>query len=537
MQSWIVLIPPVITLIIAFISKKVKTSLVLGIFSAALITEKYSILQAIKKSILQTWKTSQIQNFLTGQGSIDTVYMFVFLIILGGLVALMNRTGGACAYGSIIKKKLKDARTTETASLLLSLTLFIDDYLNTLTVGCIMRPLTDTFKIPRVKLAFLIDAMAAPLVILMPVSSWVAVITGQLNQSGVSDNLADNPVIFADPFYTYVLIIPFVFYSFIIIGTCWFVVRRRISFGLMGHHESIAQKTGNLFGGKEAVSDRICPIDTNDGNLLDFFFPIITLVLTVIMGLQYSGKSIIFGGPNNLFKAFQAGSIFPVLFWAGFITLALSLAIALIRKKIPYQSSINILIEGFMLMAPSILILLLAWSFSGLLKDLNTGQYIAHLLIGSLRGAWLPFIFFVTSAIISITIGSSWGTVAIMIPLVIPMLIEFFGVPIPTTIPNLPLFLPSLGAILSGAVAGDHVSPISDTTIMSSTSSGSHHLDHVRTQWGYAIPAFIGTAVAFIVGGFTTDWLILRSLALSLGSGLITCFAILLILNNTNNKS
>ena len=532
MQSWIVLIPPVLTLLAAFISKKVNFSLMLGIFSAAFIAQKYSVLSALKAGLIQIWKTSEIPNLIAWSGSFDTIYLFTFLIALGCLVALMNLTGGACAYGRIIKKRLHDARATETASLLLSMTLFIDDYLNSLTVGCVMRPLTDSFKIPRAKLAFLIDAMAAPLVILMPVSSWVAVITGQLNQAGVSDHLKDNPLILADPFYTYAKMIPFVFYSFIMIAACWFIVRRRISFGLMGRHEEIARKTGNLYGGKEAITNQMCPVETDKGCLIDFFFPIICLVVTVMGGLLYSGNAWILGGSNGIMKAFQASDIFPVLFWAGLSTLIASIGIALVRNKLNPKAAQAAIYEGFILMGPSVIILLLAWSFSALLtKELHTGQYLAHLLIGSLKGAWLPFMFFITSTIISITIGSSWGTVAIMIPLAVPMLISFFGVATPTVLSSLPLFLPSLGAILSGAVAGDQLSPISDTTIMSSTSSGAHHLDHVQTQWAYAIPALIGSGLAFITAGFTAHWNVWASIGLSIGIGIGSCFALLLILN------
>jgi tetracycline resistance efflux pump len=535
MQTWIVLIPPILTLLMAFITKKVRLSLILGIFSSAFIAKNYSLLESLKLGIYQIWSTSQIANLFTWSGSFDTLYLFTFLIALGCIVALMNITGGACAYGKIIKKKLYDARTTETASLLLSMTLFIDDYLNSLTVGCVMRPLTDTFKIPRAKLAFLIDAMAAPLVILMPVSSWVAVITGQLNQAGVSDDLMDKPLIIADPFYTYAQMIPFIFYSFIIIASCWFIVRKKISFGLMAQHEEIARKTGNLFGGKEAAVGQMCPIETDEGCLIDFFFPIISLVITVIGGLLYSGKSWIFGGPYTIIQALQESDIFPVLFWSGLATLGASIIMAWARNKLKFRQIYSVFSEGIKLMGPSIIILLLAWSFSALLtKELNTGQYLAHLLIGTLQGAWLPCMFFITSTIISITIGSSWGTVAIMIPLIIPMLISFFGVATPTILSNLPLFLPSLGAILSGAVAGDHLSPISDTTIMSSTSSGAHHLDHVQTQWGYAVPALIGTGIAFIIAGFTAHWNTWASIGLSITMGIGSCFIMLLILNNKN---
>ena len=298
MQNWLVILPPIILLLTAFISRNIILSVLLGIASAVLIGAQFSIPGTIE--LLYTYLKKQ---FLDP----DFVNIYGFLFILGAIITLINFTGGSCAFGNLITKKLKNARKTESTSLFLSMLLCFDDYLNTLTMGCVMQPLTDKFKIPRVKLAYLIDVMASPVVVLLPVSSWIALIVKQLKLSGVTlgfskfvqhkiqfpggmFSIGHNVIVRADPFYTYIRSIPFIFYSFILVFSAWFIVRKKISYGPMARHEEIARKTGNLYGGKEP---RFKMMHHHKSSikiyLSDFLAPIVSLVVGALLAIPYTG--------------------------------------------------------------------------------------------------------------------------------------------------------------------------------------------------------------------------------------------------------
>jgi Na+/H+ antiporter NhaC len=508
MQNWIVVIPPLLVLGLAVLTHRVLFSLFIGIVASALIVTNWQITSTVLFILHNFWQ--QLYDA-------SNLYTFAFLIILGMIISLMSAAGGTSAYGTIIKNILKSARSAKFSSIILSLLFMIDDFFSCLTVGCIMRPLTDSFKIPRAKLAFLIDSLAAPLVIIMPVSTWIAMLLMQLDKAGISDVIADKPIFNADPFLTYLQIIPYVFYSFIILTSVWFIIKYNISFGLMRTHEEIAQKTGNLFGGKEPQKTTITE-SPKCGSLFDFMYPLVSLIIISFLGFLYS---------HDAFFAFLVGSIFSCL---------TSLALMMARNKITTKQLKPVAIEGYELMIGSIQILFLAWTFSSILKnDLQTGQYIAHLLLGSLPGWFLPSMFFMASLITAIATGSSWGTIAVMIPIAVPMVATFFGVSTPASITSVPMLLPVLGAIFSGAVAGDHVSPIGTTTVMSATSAGAYLDDHVWTQLPYALPALIATIIAYIISGILVGYPWWISSTVSLASGIVISLGGLYLLNNTKN--
>jgi Na+/H+ antiporter NhaC len=526
--NWLVLLPPLIVIALAFITQRVLFALVMGILSGALIASKFSL----------SFAAQIIFSSLKAQFDPANLYTFGFLIFLGALITLISVTGGTQAYGAIIKKRLTNARNAQTASILLSFCFAIDDFFSILTVGSIMKPVTDSFKVPRIKLAFLIDSLAAPLIILVPVSTWVAMILMQLEKAGVSLNKATQPLIFEDPFAFYLGTIPFVFYSFIIAASVIYLVRAQSSWGLMATHEAVAQKTGNLFGGLDTPhQEKAGHASISRGTLLDFIFPLGTLLLGVFGAILYLGNSSLLGGNNTLAQTMQQTDIFLALLIGSLIALIASCSLALLRGTILFHNLPLLAHGGYDLMKDSIALLFLAWTFGTLLKnDLRTGDYIAHLLVGSVSSSLLPAMFFIASLITSVGTGSSWGTIAVLVPLAVPLVTSFTDLVTPIFISQLPLALPVVGAVFAGAVAGDHVSPIGTTTIMSSASAQADLHAHVKSQLVYAAPALIGTFLAFIVVGCTLHMGTVYAWALSLSVGLSFAIGCLVIADKFATK-
>lgn len=511
MPDFIVLIPPILVLIIAIVWKNVIAALFTGIISAALIAKNYSFIGALKLSFYRIFQETHLDKLISNEGSPDHLFTFLFLVALGIIISLITHTGGITAYTNIIQKKITNKKQTQTTSFLLSLLFFIDDYLNSLTVGCIMRPLADKFSIPRAKLAFLIDSMSSPMCVLIPATSWVAMIITNLQSAGIQESA--NAEIFGDPFAVYLRSIPFMFYPILVIISAFFIVRKNISFGPMFQQEQIAELTGNLFGGKPAIQLRIGQ-SCSTGSSLDFFIPIGTFIISVFLLILFSGGWSGFGGYRPLIQAFQEANIFYALCLGSIITLLFSLCLFFYQGKLTTSGLKEVIIEGFFLMKNSLIVLLLAWTLSTMLKsDLHTGEYLAHLLLKMMPSYMLALTIFLTSTAIASSTGSAWGTVMIMMPLSIPMVIAYTQGSIPFSPEMIPLLYPILGAMLSGAIAGGHISPISDSTVMSSTSAGSYHLDHLTTQIPYILPAFIGTIIACILSGIFASYGLLAAFA------------------------
>lgn len=503
-DSWVVLLPALIVLILALTLRNVQMSLFVGIITAAFLATHFSLGQ----SLIFIARNLYHQLML-----LDHLYTFGFLILLGILIELMTHTGGIAAYTKVIKSHLSTAQSAETASLLLSCTFFVDDYLNSLTVGSIMRPVTDYYKIPRAKLAFLIDSMSSPLCVLVPATSWLVVILSQMNIAGIQNS-----------FEVYLNSIPLLFYPLFILFSAWFIVRFSISFGTMQKFERQAHE-GNLFGSHRAAQMHITPL-TKMGSLADFLFPIGLFITTVIICFLYSGGFFLFGGKNSFFLTLQNAQSSWSLFVAILITVICSNIYFMYYDKIKFKDIMHATKSGFLLMKNSILLLLLAWTFGTILKDdLHAGTYLAHLLIGAFSIQFLPATIFATTMTLAAITGSAWGTIALMIPLALPLV---SGI-------SLTLLYACLAAILAGAVAGGHFSPISDSTVISSTSAGCYHLDHVRTQISYAFPALIGSLISFLISGFTASYSYVFQVAISLCSG-FACTILLLIVRNFAKK-
>ncbi|HBS47848.1 TPA: hypothetical protein DEO28_00775 [Candidatus Dependentiae bacterium] len=541
--TWLSLLPPFIVLVSAFITKKIVRSLIFGIFAAGLIATNFSVIDSIKLVLIKMWNNSEIgllSSWSSFWGS-SSLFIYSFLIIVGILITLIAHSGGAFAYSNLMKKKIKNVEAAETATFFLSSSLFIDDYFNSLTVGSVMHSLTDAFRIPRVKLAFLVDSMAAPLCILSPISSWAGFILMQMQKSGISTSTANNSnLINAQPFYVYLHTLPYVFYSIILIASVFFIIRRKISFGSMRKYEESAKKTGNLFGNSKELKNEMPLVkeaNKKNSNAIDMFLPILMLIGAVFLSMLFCGNFYLFGGSNSFLNALQNINSSKALFLGGLFTVVVTTLFFLIRKKINISSLPSICKEGTVLMFSSIIILILAWTFGDILsKNLETGVYLAQNLISSVDIRFLPFLFFLTGAITSFSTGSSWGAMAILLPIAMPMLISFSHATTPAEVTNIIGIFPTLGAILAGAVFGDHTSPVAVTSIMSAKSSGCHLMDHIQTQLTYALPVFIGTSIAFLFAGFLNNLSYSANLAISLGSGIIISFTILAIRNWMQKK-
>jgi len=536
-DSWIVLLPPLLVLALAFTTHRVLLSIFCGIVTASLIFHRGALVASAKTIGLRLWQKSELHTFSSWESLTSgfALYMFLFLLAIGVLINLISHSGGAYAYGAAIRKKIKNARSAESASLVMSMMFFIDDFFSCITVGAVMQPILDKFNIPRAKTAFLVDSLAAPLCMIAPISSWVAVVVMYLQNAGISSTKSSSTLVLADPYYMFLKIIPFIFYSSIIFVSVWFIVRKRISFGLMYKHERIAKEKGNLFGGKEAPKKTVGGVhesNKKDESIIDFIFPFSLLLVSSVVSILYFGGYKLFGGAHKFLESFRHSNITLALFIAVMITTIASIILLFIRKKLCIKTFPRVFYDGVKLMLPSVAILLLAWTFSSLLQqELGTGTYLAKHLIGNVPIVFIPVLFLIVSSISSSAMGSAWGAMAVMIPIAVPMIVTLHHAATPANWFDLPLLLPTMGAIFSGAVSGNHLSPISDTTIMSARGVGCHQIDHVKTQLWFSVPTIIATCVAFIVSGFMMLHKPFVNIAVSMTAGLATNFIILGILN------
>lgn len=518
--EFLILVPPILVLIIAFLTKNIRNSLIIGIITAALILNNFCIfstLKTIQEKLILIWTSNDL-------------FILLFLLVLGIIITILEHSGSAFAYGKYVKQKLQSAKSAECASLFLSLFFFIDDYFSSMTVGSVMQPVTDKFKIPRIKLGLLVNPPAASMAIIIPISSWVATILGQLRQTGI----------LCDPFFTYLKTIPFLFYAFIIVLSLWFIVLRRISYGILAKHEACAQDTGNLFGGKTPINrtNQATQIE-NHSTLFDFAFPILLLVTLSIFEILRDGNFYLLGGRLGLIEVLACSNIPAALFKGALTTVIITTIYFTIRKTIKITDVPRFVFDGIKMMFSSVIILILIWTFSNILRfDLQIGQFIAKNLLGLISISFLPVIFFVTAVTIAMLIGTAWGAFGLLIPIGVPMLITLSQVTTPADASKIPMLFPLLGAIISGAVAGSHLSPISDLMFMSSTSSGCYHIDLVKAQSSVAIPSIISAAAAFLLVGLCIQqgYSSLTSLIMSFLVGIALNFAILSSLNSMKKR-
>ena len=538
--TWLVLLPPLAVLIASLITKRLNFSLIIGLISAGLVASNFAPWDAIKLI------GQRIISQLTDP---DNLYLYGFLILLGILISLFEYTGAATAFAHRLTTRLRSARSAQFSSTLLSCALFIDDYLSCLTTGYVMRPIMDRFHIPRVKLAYLIHSFSGPLVILAPISSWIALITSQLEKAGISPDPMGTSRIFADPFYVYLRSIPYIFYSIILLISVWFIIRKQISFGPMGTQEKIAQETGNLFGGKTPLTTASITLETHGGSMWDLIIPLGVLIITFICGILWAGGYYLFGGNSSFLQALQQNTQTALaLFIAVIITLAVALIIAFLRKRCTLAALKPITLHGIAMMKTSVIMVFLASTLGIMLKsDLQTGTYLAQVLLGTISVSLLPFLFYIIAIITALITGSAWGTIALLVPIAVQLIVSLLDAQLLSTLLEIPLpemiastnkdiLFPVLGAIFSGAVCGNHISPIAETTIMSSNSAGCYPIDHAITQFWYALPAIITAGISYLLVGLCMHYFGAPYLLLCLAIGIALCLTSIAVTNKLWKK-
>ena len=467
------LVPPIIAILLALITKEVYSSLFLGIVSGAVLYSNFNLELA-----LNTMFFNEDGGLLYKISDPFNAGILVFLVMLGILVALMNRAGGSAAFGAWASKHIKTRIGAQVATVVLGMLIFVDDYFNCLTVGSVMRPVTDTHKVSRAKLSYIIDATAAPVCIIAPISSWAAAVT-----SSVPEDAEING------FQTFIRTIPYNYYALLTLVMMFIIIFRRIDYGPMKKHELNAFK-GDLFttGSAGKGSDEKMEI-SDKGIVLDLVLPVAVLILACIMGMVYTGG--FFDGVDFV-TAFADADASMGLVFGGIIAIIFTFFYYMLRDVINFNQFMECVGEGFKAMVAPILILTFAWTLSGMTNLLGAKYYVADLVAGSADGlqSMLPAVIFLVALGLAFSTGTSWGTFGILIPIVIGVF------------PSGEMMLISIAACLAGAVCGDHCSPISDTTIMASAGAECNHINHVSTQLPYALTCAAVSVVSYIIAGF-----------------------------------
>ena len=465
------LVPPLLAIVLALVTKEVYSSLFIGVAMGALLYTGFHPWNAFV-ALFDIMKNSMNLNIL------------IFDVLLGMIIVLMSKSGGSAAYGKWAGNKIKSKKSAMLATTGLGVLIFVDDYFNCLTVGSVMRPVTDRFKVSRAKLAYIIDATAAPVCIIAPISSWAAAVNSYVPEdAGISG------------FQLFLRTIPYNLYAILTLLMVFTIILTGLDFGLMKKHEKNAA-AGDLFtsGGEEFDQVKEEEISSN-GKVIDLVLPVLVLIGTAIGAMIYTG---FLGGATDVVTAFAGCDAETSLIFATLITVMFMLALYLPRKVITFKGFMDSFVEGFKMMIPAIGILIFAWSLKGMGDALEIASFVEN-LVGSNASAsvLLPAILFLVAIFLSFSTGTSWGTFAILVPIAIAM---FPGAD------NMQMMIIAVASVLSGAVCGDHVSPISDTTVMSSAGAQSNHINHVTTQMQYAVVVAVVSAIGYVIAGFVHIW-------------------------------
>ncbi|RLV58487.1 Na+/H+ antiporter NhaC family protein [Parashewanella curva] len=478
--------PPVLAITLAIISRRVLLSLGAGIIAGGLLICNFSVLDAAK------YIGATVTGLFWSNGNINTwnIYILLFLILLGLMTAVMTVSGSAKAFAQWAQKRVNNRRDVKLLTMMLGIVIFIDDYFNSLVVGSVARPLTDRYHISRAKLAYILDSTAAPVCVISPVSSWgayiIALIGGILTRHGIHN------MSYLGAFAT---MIPMNFYAIFSLLLLFCVCMFGLDVGSMKLHELNAQR-GELYDPIKGIppgSIAELPEEQN-GKASGLFFPIGVLVLATVSFMILTGSQQLHSDhlTFSLIRAFEKTNVSLSLVLGSIVGLSVALWFA-IRQKMPKHKICLSLMDGFKSMLPALYILVFAWTISGIIGQLNTGKYMASLASSNIHFSLLPAAMFVLAGITSFATGTSWGTFGIMLPIAADMSMGT----------HVSMMLPMLASVLSGSVFGDHCSPISDTTILSSTGASCHHIDHVTTQLPYALMSATITMFGYLVLGLT----------------------------------
>ncbi len=492
------LLPAVIAIALALITKEVYSSLFVGILAGGLIWSGFNFEKTVTHVFSDGFVASAADSYNMG--------ILVFLVMLGALVAMMNKAGGSAAFGRWASKHIKGRVGAQIATIILGCLIFIDDYFNCLTVGSVMRPVADQHKVSRAKLAYLIDATAAPVCIIAPISSWAAAVAGFAQGEGPMSGIS-----------LFIKAIPFNFYALLTIVMMLVLAFGKFDYGPMKLHEKNAVGKGDLFtsGGEEFLDSVTEGKSANPkGKVIDLVFPVVFLVIACVVGMIYSGGffDAESEGYKNFIISFSNSDASVGLLYGSFVAVIVAVIYFLCRRVISFKQCMESIPEGFKAMVPAIMILICAWTLKAMTDSLGAKIFISSLVEGSAAGfqAFLPAIIFLIAIGLSFATGTSWGTFGILIPIVLSV---FGGV-------NDNMTVVAISACMAGAVCGDHCSPISDTTIMASAGSQSNHLNHVTTQLPYAMTVAGVSFVTYILAGFVPNaWIALPAgIALMIGT-------------------
>ncbi len=488
------LLPPVIAIALALITKEVYSSLFIGILMGGLLWSNFSF----EGTVLHAFSDGIVASLSDGYN----VGILIFLVILGAIVSMMNKAGGSAAFGRWAQKNIKTRAGAQLSSIVLGCLIFIDDYFNCLTVGSVMRPITDKHNVSRAKLAYLIDATAAPICIIAPISSWAAAVAA-FAEDGQGLNL-------------FIRAIPYNFYALFTILMMVGLVVLNVDFGPMAKYERNAMENGDLFSGSDPYAMMRSEADESKGSVLDLVLPIVVLVVACVVGMIYSGNFFLAGdeGYHDFIVAFSNSDASVGLMLGSAFGLVFAIIYYLIRRSMAFKELMGCIPEGFKAMVPAIMILTFAWSLKGMTDSLGA-KYFVRDFVRSASGiqVLLPVIVFVVGCLLAFATGTSWGTFGILIPIVQ----HVFSM-------DDPLAIICISACMAGAVCGDHCSPISDTTIMASAGAQCDHVNHVSTQLPYAIACAVISGVTYIIAGVLAFAGLSGLIALPVGAALMAGF-------------
>ena len=461
------LLPPIIAIALALITKEVYSSLFLGILVGGLLYSNF----AFEATILHVFNDGIVASVTDSYN----MGILIFLIILGSMVCLMNKAGGSAAFGRWAKDHIKSRVGAQLASVLLGVLIFIDDYFNCLTVGSVMRPITDKHSISRAKLAYIIDATAAPVCIIAPISSWAAAVAG-FAEDGQGFNL-------------FLRAIPYNYYALLTIVMMVGMIVMKTEFGPMAGYERNAREKGDLFSGSNPYAGAEDDAPEGKGTVLDLVLPVVVLIICCVIGMIYSGG---FFDGEGFITAFSNSDASVGLMLGSAFALVFTLVYYLLRRSMSFKEMMGCIPEGFKAMVPAIMILTFAWSLKNMTDSLGAKFFVRDFVRTSAGGLQmiLPLIVFAIGCLLAFATGTSWGTFGILIPIVQ----NVFSM-------DNPMAIVCISACMAGAVCGDHCSPISDTTIMASAGAQCDHVNHVSTQLPYAITCAAVSGVTYLIAG------------------------------------
>lgn len=488
------LIPALIMLILVLLTRKVLLSLGIGIIVGALFIHNFNIVD----SVVEIWSVF-IGIFISdGAFNIGEIQLIGFLILLGIMTAFLQATGGSQAFGDWMIAKVKTRRGAQLMAPILGIIIFIDDYFNALAVGQIARPLTDRHHISRAKLAYYIDSTSAPVTVISPISSWGAYLIGLVGGLVVTTDLK--------PLQAFVQMIPYNLYAIGALVLVFLVALFNLNVGPMRKHEDLAMNHGEVVPRGAKIPGDLSNVfePSKKGRIYHLIIPIVVLLIVTIVLMFVTGAM---GSEHiTILSIFENTNVNLSLFYGGLAAVIVSFVLFLLQREHQVKTSL-VFIEGIKAMLPAIYILLLAWMIGSIISTLQIGEYLAQVVENAnISTSLLPLIFFVISGFIALATGTSWGTFGIMLPIASNIM----------AVADTNLLIPSLAAVLAGSVFGDHCSPISDTTVLSSTGAGANHIDHVMTQLPYAFIVAISSAVGYLIIGIMEHLLLGFVVSLSL---------------------